>query len=270
MSLPDKASSGQVDWRATHGTSPALQWPLVPETIRLEPGQAHLWAAALNEFEDEASKLGVLLSSTEQARAEKFKFVEGRNRYVIRHGLLRLILSRYLAQLPSAIEFQHGAYGKPEIRSDVAGTTLFFNTSHSAEVAIFAITSACPIGVDVERTREIPKIEEIVRRFFLPREIETLMALPPDSRLPAFYAGWTRKESFLKATGEGIAQSLAKVEVTLAPDDEPGVVSVSGDRLAHEQWQLQPFSPAPGYLGCVAYRNAALALSQWRVAKSIV
>lgn len=96
------------------------------------------------------------------------------------------------------------------------------------------------------------------------------MALPPDSRLQAFYACWTRKEAFLKATGEGIAESLARVEVTLAPEDKPGVVSVSGDRRAHEQWQLQPFSPAPGYLGCIAYRNAALALCQWRVARSIM
>jgi 4'-phosphopantetheinyl transferase len=252
------------------GTSLKMYWALAPKTTRLDPGQAHLWAAVSNEFVDQAPKLGALLSPAEQATAERFRLVEDRNRYVIRHGLLRLILGRYLEQRPSAIEFQHGAYGKPGLRMDGAGPHIFFNTSHSAEIAICAITSACPIGVDVERMREIPEIEGIARQFFVPNETRTLMALPAESRMQAFYNCWTRKEAFLKATGEGIAESLAKVEVTVAPEDKPRVVSASGDREAQEQWQLQPFSPASGYLGCVAYKNAVLALNQWRVAKSIL
>jgi 4'-phosphopantetheinyl transferase len=268
MSLPNATLRGQVHRPTAEDASPVLQWPLAPETIWLGPRQVHLWAAAVNEFVDQAPKLEVLLSPAEQAGAEKFRLVEDRNRYVIRRGLARLILSRYLEQLPAAIEFQHGAYGKPEVRRGGVGTPLFFNTSHSGEIAICTITSACPIGVDVERTREIPDIEEIARRFFRPREIKTFMGLPPDSRMQALYACWTRKEAFLKATGEGIAESLAKVEVTMAPEDKPAVVFVSGDRRAHKQWQLHQFFPASGYVGCVAYRNAALALNQWRVGKS--
>ena len=268
MSLPRTPSNDQVYRPAAEDSNPMLQWPPAPEAIRLEPRQLHMWAAAVNEFVDQAPKFRALLSPDERTRAEKFRYAGDRNRYVIRRGLLRLILSRYLERLPSAIEFQHGAYGKPEVRGDGVGMPLFFNTSHSAEIAVCAITSACPIGVDVERTRQIPEIEGIARRFFLPRETRTLITLPADSRLQAFYACWTRKEAFLKATGEGITESLARVEVTLAPEEEPGVVSVSEDPRAHEEWQLQPFSPAPGYLGCVAYRNAPLALSQWRVARS--
>ena len=254
----------------TPDAGPVLQWPPAPETIRLEPGQVHLWAAALNEFVAQSSKLWALLPPAEQARAEKFRFLEDRNRFVIRRGLLRLVLSRYLEQLPSTIEFRHGAYGKPEVQPAGTSTPLFFNASHSGEIAVCAITSACPIGVDVEHTLEISNIQNIARRFFLPRETQTLMALPAESRLLAFYACWTRKEAFLKATGEGIAESLTKVEVTLAPEDKPGVVSLAGDPRAREHWQLHPFAPAPGYLGCIAYRNAVLAISQWRVANSIV
>ena len=265
MSLPRTTVKGRLQRPVAADAGSSLEWPLAPETVRLEPGQVHLWAAALNQFLDQSPKLAALLSPAELAGAEKFRFVEDRERFVIRRGLLRLLLSRYLQQLPAAIEFQHAAYGKPEVRSAGANAPLFFNTSHSADIAVCAITSACPIGVDIERTREIPDIQKIARRYFRPRETETLMALPADSRLHAFYACWTRKEAFLKTTGEGIAQGLAKVEVTLAPQDQPAVVSLSGDRRAHQQWQLQPFSPAPGYLGCVAYRHAVLALSQWRV-----
>jgi 4'-phosphopantetheinyl transferase len=244
---------------------PLLRWPLAPERIRLDIGHVQLWAASLNEFFEKAPRLGLLLSPQEMARADEFKLPEDRNRYVVRHGLLRLILSRYLQQPASAIEFRQGTHGKPEIQSGGTDQPPFFNTSHSSEIAVCAISRSCPLGVDVERIQEIPEMEAIAKRFFSSREARTLMALPLNLRLQAFYNCWTRKEAFLKATGEGIAENLAKVEVTLAPDDKPGVVSLSGDLGAHEQWQLQPFSPAHGYLGCVAYRSAPLILSEWSV-----
>jgi 4'-phosphopantetheinyl transferase len=247
-----------------------MHWPPAPENIDLDLKHVHIWAAALTDFHDQVTKLWVWLSSVEQARAERFRFVEDRNRFVIRRGLARLILSRYLNQPPVAIEYQFGEHGKPEVRKTGAGTPLFLNTSHSAEIAICAVASACPIGVDVERTREIPEIEQIGRHFFLAGETQKMMAQPLDSRMDAFYACWTRKEAFLKATGEGIAESLAKVEVTLTPEEKPEVVSVSGDQRAREQWQLQPFVPAHGYVGCVVYKNAVLELKKWRVTNSTI
>jgi 4'-phosphopantetheinyl transferase len=250
--------------------APIINWPVAPDTIRLEPGQVHLWAAALNESVDQLSNLEALLSPAEQLRARAFKFLKDRSRFVIRRGLLRMTLGRYLERSPAAIEFRHGAHGKPEIQREEADNPLFFNTSHSGDIAVCAITSTCPIGVDVEHTVELSGIHSIARHFFLPREAQTLLALPADAQLPAFYACWTRKEAFLKATGEGIAESLAKVEVTLAPEDQPGVVSVAGDQRAREEWQLHPFVPAAGYLGCIAYRSAALGMQQWRVTKAIV
>ena len=260
-------TGGQAFPNVSEDAGPLLQWPVAPTTVRLEPGQLHIWAAALNEFVSQAPILGSLLSPAEQARAEKFKLLEHRNHYLVRRGLLRLILSRYLQQHPSAIHFQHGPKGKPELRRKENSLPLFFNTSHSAEITVCAVTSACPIGVDVERTRQIPEIEGIARRFFLPRETQTLMALSPEARLQAFYVCWVRKEAFLKATGEGISAGLARVEVTVAPHEKPMVVSIAGEQRVHEQWQLHPFSPAPGYVGCVAYRNAPLVLSQWRQAE---
>jgi 4'-phosphopantetheinyl transferase len=268
VSVPYSALKGPTGRTYADGVSLAEDWFLPVEPVRLDPGHVHLWAVVLKDFVDEVSKFGDLLSPVEQTAAQKFGFDRDRNRYVIRHGVLRLIIGRYLRQPPAQIEFQLGAYGKPELRENGGSTPLFFNTSHSADIAVCAITSACPIGVDVESTREIPEIEGIAQRFFLSGETRTLMDLPAESRLQAFYAGWTRKEALLKATGKGIAEDLAKVEVTLAPEDEPRVVSISGEPGAHEQWRLQPFSPARGYVGCLAYRNSVLALDSWRVAKS--
>lgn len=268
MSLSN-ASFGCFKPRTTiDSTDPVLQWPPAPETIRLHSGQVHLWAASLNEFADQAPSLGLLLSSDEQTRAEGFKFFEDRNRYVIRRGLLRQILGRYLGRAPSAIEFKQGAHGKPEIKRDYRSAPVFFNTSHSSGIAVFAFTPTCPIGIDVERLLEIPEIEAIASHFFTPRENQILMNLPVRFRLQAFYNCWTRKEAVLKATGEGIAENLPNVEITLAPQDEPGLVSLCGDAQAHRRWQLQTFSPDSDYVGCLAYRHPALKLTQWSVAQS--
>ena len=254
---------------AAHGTS-TLNWSVAPDTVRLEPGQVHLWAAALHEFVDQSPKLEALLAPAEHQRASAFKFAKDRSQFVIRRGLLRIVLSRYLGQSPSEIAFRHGEHGKPEVQWEVPGQRLFFNASHSADIAVYAITSTCPVGIDVEHTVDISGIHTIARHFFVPRETQTLLALPADSQLLAFYTCWTRKEAYLKATGEGIAESLAKVEVSLAPQDEPAVVSVAGNPRAREEWQLRPFVPAAGYLGCIAYRHTALAMRQWRVATPIV
>jgi 4'-phosphopantetheinyl transferase len=202
MSLPNTTSGEQSSQRMLNTSGDgavALLWPIAPKITRLEAGHVHLWAADMSEFVEQVSKLSGLLSSAEHERAEKFKFEADSNRYVIRRGLQRLILGRYLEQAPSMIEFQHGAYGKPEVRTERAGSPLFFNASHSAGIAVWAITSACRVGVDVEKVREIPEMEEIARRFFVPAETRTLMALHADSRVQAFYSCWTRKEAYLKA-----------------------------------------------------------------------
>jgi 4'-phosphopantetheinyl transferase len=270
MSLPNSTSDGHPLPRAEVDAEAELGWPLKPDTALFEPSQVHLLAASMNDFMEQAALLGSLLSDTEQSRAKRFRFAKDRNRFIIRHGLLRVILGRYLKHPPREIEFQLGAYGKPEIRLDESQTPFFLNISDSGDIVVFAFTIACPIGIDVEQTREISGIEGIAHRFFLSRETHVMMALPRDAQLEAFYACWTRKEAYLKATGEGIAKSLKKVEVTLAPSEYAGVVSVDGDPSAREQWQLQPFIPATGYVGCVAYRHPKLELKKWRVTNSII
>jgi len=70
----------------------------------------------------------------------------------------------------------------------------------------------------VERIRPIPDVEQLVARFFLPRNA-AFRALPEGQRPVAFFNLWTRKEAWLKAIGEGIASSLRLVEVSFLPGE---------------------------------------------------
>ena len=235
-------------------------WPAPPPNPALRPGETHLWCAEPGAFHQHLSRFNGLISEAEQDRAARFHSAGHRDAYIIRHGVLRLLLGQYLRQAPAEIEFLHGSRGKPVIPA--AASELHFNESHSGDLALFAFTTVCPIGVDIERIRPIPDFERIATHYFSAQEVHMMRELPPDQRMKAFYACWTGKEAYLKATGEGIGAGLDKVEITLDQNLEAAGLTVSED--SHAAWRLHPFSPAPGYLGAVALTGTITALSLWR------
>ena len=244
-----------------------IAWFVPPETILLEEKQAHVWCADMRELEPQLAEYVDVLSSAERERSNRFHFQKDRNHYIIRHGVLRKILGRYLGQAPSEIQFRYGTRGKPEILDDPIH--IHFNDSHSTDLALYAVTLACPIGVDVECIRPIPEFEDIATRYFSPREVGMMRALSVEKRMEAFYACWTRKEAFLKATGEGIGVNLAKVEVTLAPGEEAEILRIPGETQSAAGWKLRAFSPAPGYLGAIALQGAIDTVCCWAVSASL-
>jgi len=213
--------------------------------MHLGDSEIHVWTALLDDFHDDPSRFDRFLSADERIRAGKFHFARDCDRFVAGRGILRALLARYLARDAAAIEFSYGRFGKPELAAPEASRPLYFNASRSGALAVYAVTRACPVGVDVERLREVPDFEAVASRFLAPSEACRLMSLPLDRRVEAFFACWTDQEAFLKATGEGIGVRLGTCPT---PD-----------------WRLQRLWPAPGYAGAVAYRHGAARLCLWRV-----
>jgi 4'-phosphopantetheinyl transferase len=87
--------------------------------------------------------------------------------------------------------------------------------------------------------------------------------VPAAARDAAFFSLWTRKEAWLKATGDGIAESLAKIEVAFLPDETPRVITIAGDAVAGEAWSLCPLNPAGGFVGALAIRCRPVRLQCW-------
>jgi 4'-phosphopantetheinyl transferase len=217
----------------------------------------------MRAFGEQIPLLSALLSAAERQRGERFHFPADRDRYVIRRGILRILLSRYLNTHPREIEFRYQRWGKPEMNG--GSLDLHFNASHSADLALYAVTLACPIGADLEQLRPLAEFEDLASRYFSPRESALIGALAPECRMEAFYSVWTRKEAFLKATGEGIGENLAEVEVSPAPGDQPAILRVPGSRPGPTGWKLRSFSPAPGYLGAVAFRGGISSFREYAV-----
>jgi len=242
-------SSTSLHW----GPSSLLRsWPPARTDIGLRSNEVHIWRASLDEFHEDLRRFEAVLSADERTRASQFRFATDRGRFVIRRALLRELLGHYLDRSAPNIAFSYGRSGKPSM-ADVDGRPpLDFTVSHSDGLAVYALTSTGPIGVDVERLQTIRDLEAVATRVLGAAELDGLMALPPDERTGGFLARWTCKEALLKATGAGIGQGLTSVYAV--PGERVGVLGVGGGEL-HEasEWQLEQLWPAPGYVGAVAH-----------------
>jgi len=142
--------------------------------------------------------------------------------------------------------------GKPELAEQQNARQLRFNVSHSAGLALIAVSAEHRLGIDIEKTRADVDITTLAERFFSTRERAGLRALPDHLRVSGFFACWTRKESFLKATGEGLSFPLADFSVTTHPDLDPAIEEIRGNTEARKQWFLADLSVINGYRATVA------------------
>ena len=185
-------------------------WVLEIQTI-------HLWWISLDVTDENLQTFIFLLSESEKIKADRFKFPQHQRRYQAVHGILRIILGRYLKLDPAQINFTHSDRGKPYLTDDCNPLNLQFNLSHSENMAIVGISRDRRIGVDLEKMRSMENAEQLAQRFFCASEHRLLTQAIPEERDKLFFQLWTAKEAYLKATGEGISGGLNQVEIALNP-----------------------------------------------------
>jgi 4'-phosphopantetheinyl transferase len=228
----------------------------VPELCGLKPiiDEIHVWYASLNK---PASGFHGLLSADERDQAGRFHFKKDRDRYIVRHGILRIILGHYLNVAPGLIRFKYGKNSKPALADGPGRGKLYFNLSHSRGMVLYAFTSEREIGVDIEYIRNIPDMEQIVERFFSAREKTVFRALSKSRKREAFFNCWTRKEALIKATGEGLSYPLDGFVVSMVPDEPARLISIDGNTGLAARWSIRDLKPAAGYAAAIAVPGRA-------------
>jgi 4'-phosphopantetheinyl transferase len=176
-----------------------------------------------------------LLDDSETARAACFRFARDRDRYIACHGILRTLLAHSVGRPARALRFDVGSRGKPALSDRAA----HFNISHSHHLALIAISRNVTVGCDIELHDDRFLNENIPAHFFSPAEIAELNALPQPERLAAFFAGWTRKEAYIKARGLGLSLPLDSFDVSLAPSARPAL------HRGCAGWSARAFEPLP-------------------------
>jgi 4'-phosphopantetheinyl transferase len=228
------------------------EWLPPPIELTLADDEIHIWRAPLDQIEANIKDFHQTLSDQERLRASRYRFKRDRQGYVIRHGILRIILGRYLGVEPSDLSYGVGEFGKPHLQDEINPIQLRFNLSHSHRVVVFAFSRVREIGVDLEYIHPLSNFRDIAAKFFAPNENKALSTLPDAQALLAFYHCWTRKEAYIKATGRGLQIPLDRFDVSLMPGEPARLVSVSGDPQEVNRWQLREFSPARGYVAAIA------------------
>jgi 4'-phosphopantetheinyl transferase len=235
-----------------------------PSDLTLGDGEVDIWSGALDQPVPELHRFIQTLSADERIRTARFHFQEDRKRFIVRHGMLRMILGCYLGVEASELQFCYGKNRKPAIVETFGKRTIRFNLSHSNGVAIFAFARDREIGVDIEYIRNIPEMEQIAERFFSIKENEILESLPKINKKEAFYNAWVCKEAIVKALGDGLSRPLDKFDVSLVPGEPAKLLRMEGDLREASRWSIQYVTPAPNYVGAIAVRSRRLKIKRWR------
>jgi 4'-phosphopantetheinyl transferase len=247
-------------------------WHVPPEKVTLPANEVHVWRASLAGENSENgengnsrfSSLQRLLSVEERERVGKFYFERDRQNWTIAHGILRILLARYLATDPRTLRFETNAYGKPSLASPHSRANVHFNLSHSGNLALYAFASDRQVGIDVEYMRSGIDYEELSRHHFSHLENASLQSLPATQREEAFFLCWSRKEAYMKARGKGISIPLEQFDVSLTPGEPATLLGSRENPLAPAQWSLCALSPMTGYAGALAVEGFGWRLSCWQ------
>lgn len=222
----------------------------------LSDHEVHVWRGWQDVPEAALPTLLAVLSADEVQRARRFVTAQLTARFTAARGMMRHVLSGYVDRAPHALAFSYREHGKPYLGE---WPELYFNLSHSHGFMVLAVSRRRDLGVDVEAIRpEVPH-ESIARRFFSPREVDMLFALPPQQQAHGFFNCWTRKEAYLKALGWGLSIPLDRFDVTLTPGVPAQLLEDRGNADLH-RWTLCNLEAAPGYAGALAVDGAGWTL----------
>lgn len=141
------------------------------------------------------------------------------------------------AQLSEAeLELAYTERGKPYL---LHHPEIHFSISHSGRLAVCAVSDV-PVGIDVEEIRRFDA--GVAALAFSAEERDWLAAQADGDR--AFTRLWTRKESYLKMTGEGITDELQAISVQPGADEDDAGLSFEETGI-------------PGHMICVCVHDTS-------------
>ncbi|MCW8345650.1 4'-phosphopantetheinyl transferase superfamily protein [Vibrio sp. ZSDZ65] len=178
--------------------------------------QVDLWVCPLVDLNQKTNRLNKLqswLSDDELSKVSRYRQPHAQLTALYVRCILRAILSRYSPIQPQQWAFEYGKKGKPRLSTlQREQTGLNFNLSHSKDYLLIALLKSddesMMLGADIEHARENTDIHSIMNHYFSSQEIDDLKALNRSEQRGRFFDLWALKESYIKATGQGLATSL--------------------------------------------------------------
>ena len=154
---------------------------------------------------DAAQTLCLAADADRRARIARRPDMPTAQQSLVSYALLRIAAARLLGIPARQVRIEYTDRGKPTL----PGTGLYCSVSHTDGLCVCALSDE-EVGVDAERIRAFSP--RVARRVFSENEQAMLReSAEPDV---CFFTLWTRRESFVKCRGTG----LADIAATLPPD----------------------------------------------------
>ncbi|MEZ8366988.1 4'-phosphopantetheinyl transferase superfamily protein [Vibrio cyclitrophicus] len=175
-----------------------------------------LWLCSLSDLHDDIDSVSYLkqrLTMDEIAKVDRYRMLSSQVQALYVRNYLRKVLSCYSDLRPEEWRFEYGEKGKPSLVAEQQlKTGLNFNISHSKEHLLIAVCQregkSLQLGVDIEHARSSTNIDSIMKHYFSDTELTDLLKLNKEEQRERFFDLWALKESYIKATGKGLATSL--------------------------------------------------------------
>lgn len=200
----------------------------------------------------------VSLDHQAAARAARYQRREDEVLFVAAEVLQREALASALGRMPCDLRFTTTRpHGKPRLVRSAGDVDLRFNRSHCPGLVAVAWGVAIEVGVDVEPNDRV--FEDRVAQLVL---TATEIAGTDDSDAMAAHMrrlrAWVRKESAVKATGQGLACELRSFEIRGRPPRPTGGAFGSG-----RAWCTVDLVPTPRHVLAITAAAPRVRLA-WR------
>jgi 4'-phosphopantetheinyl transferase len=232
----------------------------------------HLWISFERSADEPAlDALRALLEPDELTRIDTAYSTEVRARFLASRVMQRTLLARYTGVEAATLRFVKGEHGKPALAREFESQGLFFNVTHTEGLVAVAIGRHRDLGVDAENLYERTTALKLARRYFTAEESRNLESLPLADQPTRFYTLWTLKESWMKATGRGLAAGLDNAAFSL--DERHQVVGLNFAAYDASDWRFWQFAPTAEHLLAVALRapgggrDVNVSTYEWRPAE---
>lgn len=215
----------------------------------LKSDDIHLWTAYLPDNKQDISYYKSILSEDERLKAKNFKFFKDMEQYIISRGILRCLLSIYLEIKPQDIDILYGLWGKPQLAKEFS---LHFNLSHSRDYTLYAISSKCEVGLDIEYMDPCFDVNAMTSIILsTTHELDFWQMVNEEQKFKAFFKFWVCKEAFLKASGEGWLNKQQAIPFSVLEMLKEELMEEKSTNKLNLKKNTYFFEPMPGYVGAL-------------------
>lgn len=209
--------------------------------------QSHIWLVDLENLTPEQWVYWAsFLNEEEILHLKKYHFEKDRQQFVGGRSVLRQLLSRYLKVAPQKIPLRKTRSGKLFV--DSLRYRIRFNLSHSGSKILIGLNQKNRIGIDLEQLNPIQDVRAVVENLFSDNEQKMVRT---NENNQSFYKLWTRKEALVKASGSGLVDGVAALEVSAHINDV--VMNIPAvNKLGLGPFRCTTFGIGEDYLASVA------------------